>query len=93
MLSTGSFRLSARIPTDGLNEGLHRVRMAAYLHDLEVLFDFQEGPELVFEINRNYATSPFWTRRRPGVLAPVVDWQGCRRGEDCQILERESGKA
>jgi lipopolysaccharide transport system ATP-binding protein len=93
MLSTGSFRLSAKIPTDSLNEGLHRVRMAAYLHDLEVLFDFQEGPALTFAINRDYATSPFWTRRRSGVLAPVIDWQGCRRDKDCQILEKESGKA
>ena len=92
MLSTGSFRLSVKIPTDGLNEGLHRVRMAAYLHGLEVLFDFQEGPELVFAIYRNYATSPFWTQRRPGLLAPIVDGKEAHGIKSCQILARKSGK-
>jgi lipopolysaccharide transport system ATP-binding protein len=75
MMELGSLAFSVRLPTQDLNEGTYFVALAAHLKGLEVLFDFDSGPQVRFEVIRSFTASPFWDRRRPGILAPHLCWE------------------
>jgi lipopolysaccharide transport system ATP-binding protein len=81
MLSEGAWTLRGRIPARFLNEGAYRIEMIGSLHFREWLF--QPGvcaPFVTLVVKGGLSDSPYWTAKRPGLVAPVIDWVA-RRGE------------
>lgn len=75
-LRKGVNRLRSRLPCRLLNEGAYRLDMIASLHYRSWLF--QPGvnaPSINFIIQGGLSDSPYWMVRRPGILAPVLDWE------------------
>lgn len=89
-LSEGSWTLRGRIPARFLNEGSYRVEVIGSLHFREWLF--QPGvnaPSVSLVIKGGLSDSPYWTARRPGQVAPVVEWT-VLPGE-ARVMPREAG--
>jgi lipopolysaccharide transport system ATP-binding protein len=74
-IEPGPIAFSVRLPAQDLNEGTYFVALAAHLKGREVLFDFDSGPQVSFEVARDFTLSPFWDGRRPGILAPELCWE------------------
>ncbi|MHB8727698.1 MAG: ABC transporter ATP-binding protein [Sulfuricaulis sp.] len=75
-LRMGVNRLRSRLPYRLLNEGAYRLDMIASLHYRSWLF--QPGvnaPSITFVIQGGLSDSLYWMVRRPGILAPVFDWE------------------
>jgi lipopolysaccharide transport system ATP-binding protein len=74
-LRVGQFALSAPIPRRLLNEGTYRIELIAGIHyQFWLLEPGVNAPSLVFTIQGGLSDSPHWTARRPGRLAPVIEW-------------------
>ncbi|WP_303784438.1 polysaccharide ABC transporter ATP-binding protein [Azovibrio restrictus] len=74
-LKTGRNVIRTRIPAHLLNEGRYRVDFFASLHG-QGWFS-EPGKTAVFvylQIAGGLSDSPYWRSRRPGVIAPVLDW-------------------
>jgi lipopolysaccharide transport system ATP-binding protein len=64
------------LPTRLLNEGDYRLELLANLHYRQWLVQPGHGaPSLDITIRGGLSESPYWTARRPGLLAPVCEWQ------------------
>lgn len=75
-LPRGLAMLRGRIPSRMLNEGTYRLELIGGLHFREWLFKPGEhAPHLCLTIEGGLSESPLWTTRRPGLLAPVVEWK------------------
>ena len=74
-LPAGPLAISALLPTHDLNEGTYFVALAAHVRGHEVLFNFENGPRVSFQVQGNYGPSAFWDRRRPGAVAPRIEWR------------------
>ncbi len=75
-LTNGPFTLKARIPQHLLNEGSYRIEMIGGLNDRLWLFaPGSNVPTINFSIKGGLSNSPYWTTKRPGILAPVLDWK------------------
>ena len=75
-LKTGKFILSSKIPKRFLNEGLYRIDFISSLHFKQWIC--QPGissPSIYLTIRGGLSDSPFWIMKRPGILAPVFDWE------------------
>jgi lipopolysaccharide transport system ATP-binding protein len=75
-LQKGSFRLTSNIPARLINEGKYRVGLWFSLYRRKRYCDpGDKGPLLSFEVAGGLSDSPCLVVRRPGYLAPVLDWQ------------------
>jgi lipopolysaccharide transport system ATP-binding protein len=78
-LTEGDWVLRGRIPTGMLNEGAYRVELMAELQGMRWLVKPGIGaPEVTFVVEGGLSSSPYWTERRPGVVAPVIAWSAHR---------------
>ena len=76
-LRKGTNRLRSRLPDSLLNEGTYRLELIASLHFIEWLFEPNtDVPRLHVELRGVPSDSPYWLERRPGLLAPRIDWVG-----------------
>lgn len=74
-LEPGRVILRAHVPTRLLNEDRYRIDLFASLHNRSWLS--QPGNTNVsvsVQIAGELSDSPYWLGRRPGVIAPVLDW-------------------
>lgn len=75
-LQKGHFRLSCNIPARLINEGKYRVGLWFSLFRRKRYCDpGDKGPLLSFEVAGGLSDSPCLVVRRPGYLAPVLQWQ------------------
>jgi lipopolysaccharide transport system ATP-binding protein len=75
-LRLGINRLRAKLPKHLLNEGSYRLSIIASLHHREWLL--QPGslsPSITIQIQGGLSNSPYWTGRRPGLIAPILTWE------------------
>ena len=74
--SIGNFRFSGLIPKRFLNEGLYRIEpiIAMYFREW-IIQPGINAPILYFEIKGGLSDSPYWLVRRPGILAPLLQWK------------------
>ncbi len=74
-LSKGKFCFSGLIPKRYLNEGLYRIEpmVSMYYRDW-IIQPSVNAPMLYFEIKGGLSDSPYWLTRRPGILAPLLNW-------------------
>jgi lipopolysaccharide transport system ATP-binding protein len=71
----GKLVLSTKIPKHLFNEGSYRIEIIGGVHNSFWLFEpNKNNPEINFNVQGGLSTSPYWTTRRPGLLAPVIHW-------------------
>jgi homopolymeric O-antigen transport system ATP-binding protein len=74
-LKAGRCTLRSQIPPRFLNEGTYRLELIGGLHSKQWLFTpGLKVPFIYLEIQGGLSNSPYWTRKRPGHLAPVMHW-------------------
>ncbi|MGH6875999.1 MAG: hypothetical protein ACREHV_01340, partial [Rhizomicrobium sp.] len=72
----GPMRLRIRLPARLLNEGDYRIELLASLHHRVWLCGPRgNAPSAMFSIQGGLSDSPYWDRKRPGLLGPVFGWQ------------------
>jgi len=75
-LKCGSVRLRSRLPKHLLNEGSYRLELISSLHFRQWLLEPGESaPHITLVIQGGLSDSPFWMAQRPGLLAPVLNWE------------------
>jgi lipopolysaccharide transport system ATP-binding protein len=74
-LDKGFRVLRSRIPPRFLNEGLFRIELISSLHFREwLLAPGNNGPFITVSIRGGLSDSPLWIAKRPGLIAPVIEW-------------------
>jgi lipopolysaccharide transport system ATP-binding protein len=72
----GPVRLRSKFPKQLVNEGNYRLELMASLHFREwILEPGNNAPHITLVIQGGLSDSPYWMQMRPGLLAPVLDWQ------------------
>jgi lipopolysaccharide transport system ATP-binding protein len=74
-LHTGFNLLKGKIPRRFLNEGTYKVELIGGLHFKQWLFEpGKNAPFVYLTIQGGLSDSPHWMLKRPGVMAPVLEW-------------------
>lgn len=76
-LSPGIQTLVSKLPTDILNEGTYRLILDGGIYKKSYDF-FPKGKSdisIVFTIAGGFVFSSFWSNKRKGILAPVINWE------------------
>ncbi len=75
-LHKGTVTLRGRVPKRLLNEGTYRIEFIGGLHCRQWLFEpAVHAPSIAMTIQGGLSDSPLWIRKRPGLIAPVIDWK------------------
>jgi lipopolysaccharide transport system ATP-binding protein len=75
-LTPGRQRLRTRIPPHLLNEGSYRIELVGSLYYRQWLFaSWMDAPRVHLTIQGGLSDSPYWTDKRPGLLAPLMRWE------------------
>lgn len=75
-LRMGTCVLRSQIPARFLNEGTYQIELIGGLHYREWLFEpGKNAPSISMTIQGGLSNSPLWMTKRPGLLAPVIEWQ------------------
>jgi lipopolysaccharide transport system ATP-binding protein len=75
-LREGKCLLRSKIPLYLLNEGAHRIECIVDLHNVRwVLLPGEHNPTVRIDVQGGLSDSPYWTRTRIGVIAPVLAWE------------------
>ncbi|MCX7747195.1 MAG: polysaccharide ABC transporter ATP-binding protein [Clostridia bacterium] len=68
--------LRNRIPMRLLNEGIYKISLIGSLHFRQWLCNPEmNSPSIYLNIQGGLSDSPYWNIKRPGVIAPVLDWK------------------
>lgn len=74
-LKKGYNTVRSQIPKRLLNEGTYRIELFLALYYREWLCEpGNNAPSIYLTIQGGLSDSPYWMGRRPGILAPVLDW-------------------
>src|SRR5262249_19501621 len=74
-LRKGRNCLKSPLPRAILNEGTYRLELMGSLHFIQWLFEpHTDVPTLYLEMRGGPSESPMWMGRRPGLLAPQIEW-------------------
>jgi lipopolysaccharide transport system ATP-binding protein len=72
---SGPVRLRSLVPKRLFNEGNYRLELLAALHCRQWLIEpGHNAPHLTLVIQGGLSDSPYFMAKRPGLLAPVVEW-------------------
>ena len=75
-LHVGYNVLHTTIPAHLLNEGEYRIELLVGLHRRKALVRPTSGaPSIFLVISGGLSESPLWTKKRDGLLAPIMDWR------------------
>lgn len=75
-LEPGHNRIRSRIPAHFLNEGSYIVKLMASIHFSKWITDPEDAaPQLRLTIQGGLSSSAYWVLRRPGVFAPIMNWE------------------
>ncbi len=74
-LTKGICVLKSRMQKRLLNEGVYRIELIGSLHFREWLFrPGVDAPSIHLTVQGGLSDSPLWTAKRPGQIAPVIEW-------------------
>jgi lipopolysaccharide transport system ATP-binding protein len=74
-LKKGVCILRSRIPERFLNEGSYRIELLGSLHFRQWLLEpGVNAPSIHLTIQGGLSDSALWIMRRPGLIAPVIEW-------------------
>lgn len=75
-LNNGKVKLRSRLPSRFFNEGTYRVELLSSLHFIQFLTEpGVNAPAVYLTIQGGLSDSPYWMIKRPGFLAPVINWE------------------
>ena len=75
-LHAGRSKFRCRLPKRFLNEGVYRIELFVALYYREWLIEpGNNAPSIRLEISGGLSDSPYWFARRPGTIAPVLEWE------------------
>lgn len=75
-LRNGKVKLRSPIPQRFFNEGTYKVELISSLHYKAWINEpGVSSPFVYFTIRGGLSDSPYWTQRRPGILALVREWE------------------
>lgn len=73
----GLWRFKSRLPERIFNEGNFRIELISSLHFRKWIQEpGTDVPTLNFSIRGGLSDSPLWLAKRPGIIAPVIHWDG-----------------
>jgi lipopolysaccharide transport system ATP-binding protein len=76
VLQRGTCHLKSAIPARLLNEGSYRIELLSSLHCRQWITEpGVTSPSVHLRIQGVLSDSPYWVAKRPGLLAPVLDWE------------------
>jgi lipopolysaccharide transport system ATP-binding protein len=68
--------LKVKLPIHLLNEGLYRIDIGVAIYNSYWICEPGiSSPSIVLEIEGGYQDSIYWNRKRPGAIAPVLNWE------------------
>ena len=68
--------MSSKIPKHLFNEGHYRIELIGGLHFRKWFFEpGKTAPSVSLEIRGGLSDSPYWMVKRPGTLAPIMEWE------------------
>jgi lipopolysaccharide transport system ATP-binding protein len=71
----GRNAFKSKLPRRILNEGTYHIELLAALYCKQWLIQpGKNAPSIHLDIQGGLSDSPYWTIRRPGLLAPVTEW-------------------
>jgi lipopolysaccharide transport system ATP-binding protein len=74
-LEVGKNKLISNIPKRFLNQGTYRLELIiAMYYQYWIIEPDKNSPSVYFTIQGGLSDSPYWMVKRPGVLAPVIEW-------------------
>jgi lipopolysaccharide transport system ATP-binding protein len=75
-LQEGRMIFRSQIPKRFLNEGTYRLALVFGLKTAQwIIHPEQSAPSIFLKIKGSLSDSPYWTEKRPGLLAPLLDWE------------------
>ena len=76
VLKKGNNKLICKLPKHTLNEGSYSLELIASQYQRKWLYRPGSGMARVeFSIQGGLSDSPYWHKKRPGILAPILSWQ------------------
>jgi lipopolysaccharide transport system ATP-binding protein len=79
-ISKGTNEIKFVLPPHVLNEGSYRVELFVGLLNREWFCEYgREVPTVYFEISGGLSNSPYWTTKRLGLFAPLLEWSSATR--------------
>jgi lipopolysaccharide transport system ATP-binding protein len=76
ILKTGQNHIYSKIPKRLLNEGYYRLEINAGIYYQKTIYEpMRNSFGINFKIHGGLSNSVFFTHKRPGILAPVIQWQ------------------
>lgn len=75
IITSGYYRFKSIFPKRLLNEGRYKVELIASLHYIKWIFEPQKSKAFFYiEINGGLSDSPYFTHKREGIIAPIINW-------------------
>ncbi len=75
-LNEGYCLLRSQLPSRFLNEGVYRIELLLALYYKQWLSEpGVDAPSIDVTIQGGLSDSPYWMIKRPGILAPVLQWE------------------
>ena len=72
----GKFTLRGKLPSRLFNDGDYRIEFIAGIHFRQwILQPGINAPSIHISIQGGLSDSPYWHVKRPGMLAPVIQWE------------------
>lgn len=77
VFSLGEIVLRSKIPKRFLNEGIYTLELRSSLRNrMWITEPGKRSPSLNLLIQGGLSDGPYWTEKRPGVIAPLLEWNG-----------------
>lgn len=74
-LFVGKNRLFTKVPNKLLNEGEYSINIMVSVHNKRWIVPPGKLSSIIaFKIHGVLSESPFWYKKRPGIIAPVIEW-------------------
>jgi lipopolysaccharide transport system ATP-binding protein len=72
----GTWLFCVQLPKNLFNEGVYRIDLGVALYCRAWLCEpGVNSPSVFLDIQGGLSESPYWSSKRPGVLAPILDWK------------------
>jgi lipopolysaccharide transport system ATP-binding protein len=82
VFSPGEVTLKTKIPRRFLNEGSYIIELRVQLHyRMRITEPGKKAPSINLLIRGGLSDSPYWTEKRIGIIAPVMEWEGILKNQ------------
>ncbi|HPD75525.1 MAG TPA: ABC transporter ATP-binding protein [Methanoregulaceae archaeon] len=91
VFSPGDIVLGSKIPARFLNEGLYTLELRSSLRRrMWITEPGKRSPSINLLINGGLSDGPYWTEKREGIIAPLMEWGGWMRKDEETLQQRHA---